>query len=306
MTIPERQKPAPQRHDHVEVSASAPVTPSPGLLNKNHQRFCQEYAVDLNGTQAYMRAYPGVTEESAARSALRLMESDQICREIQRVLDERALATGITADRALIRAWEMATADPRELVDVVVGACRYCHGLYHEHQYTEGEWSRELDAAISAGQPAPPEKGGTGYNPNRPPNPDCPECFGDGEPRTVLRSLEGVSRGVKALFRGVKYDKQGRMQVVMESSQPMLRAVMEHLGLLSGKLPGPQVANPLQQLLEEIRGRHGAATSLQVVAQDPEQRDRPQPTHNEPIDVESREVKPAAGVPIKTAWRKAT
>ena len=299
------------------LEESAPVTPSPHLLSPAYQRFCQEYLHDLNGAKAYMRAYPNANYETAKARAWELLQLPTIRNEVQRLLDERATVTGITADRALIRLWETATADARELVEVRVGSCRYCWGLYHQYQYTDSEWEKVLHDHVHAeaarrkaekGDFQPREcheKGGTGYTPNRPPNPDCPECHGDGRPRSIIKDLRQASPGALSLYGGVKYDKHGNMQVLVRDQLPALKLVAEHLGLFNGLRP-PDASDPLTTLLEEIRGAHGAGSALQIVHEDPERR-QVQDVEAKPAkpQVSERTPEPGSGSkpPSKKQWR---
>jgi hypothetical protein len=144
-----------------------------------------------------------------------------------------------------------------------------------------------------------PEKGGVGYTPNRPPNPECPECHGDGLPRSIVKDQQNLSPGALALFGGVKYDKNGNMMVIVRDPMPALKLLGEHMGLWSDKLPGPMTYDPLQKLLDEIRGRHGAGSVLPVIAHDPEVQRRAA------ADVQDAQPKPAASKPAKNWWRKA-
>lgn len=311
---------APGAHSHPlhpqELEETAPLTPSPHLLSPEHQRFAQEYIVDLNGTKAYQRAYPGVSIDSAHSNAHRLMANEGIRHEIQRLLDERATVTGVTADRVLLKLWDMATADPRELCEVRIGCCRHCWGMYHQYQYTEAELERaEHDhiQAESKRRKAEKEdfvakpfhaKGGGGFDRNRQPNADCPECGGDGEARHIIKDTRNLSAGAARLFGGIKIDKQGNVTVVLRDPTVALLKVGEHLGLWSGKLPGPQNADPMTALLEEIRGRTGTGGALPVVQDDPERRAIAAPADIE--DVEAKPKTPAATSAKKPgAWKAA-
>lgn len=258
---------------------TAPVTPGASPLSSTQQAFCREYLVDLNATQAYRRANPSQAPESANANAYRLMVNDGVRAEIQRLMDERAVITGFAADRVLCKWITQATADPRELAMVRVGSCRYCWGLGHQHQYTVSEWekvvsehehkqARARNQAQKAGLPFEGEdcpcKGGTGYMPNRPPNPECPECFGDGQPRVVLRDQSKLSPGALALFGGFKSGKNGLQIIFTESRQHALDQIALHLGMLKGDGRMP-IDDPLEKLLEEIQGAHGAGSTLPVV-----------------------------------------
>jgi hypothetical protein len=242
-----------------------------------------------------------------------LLATPNIRAEVQRLLDERATVTGITADRALIRLWETATADPRELVDIRVGSCRHCWGLYHQYQYTETEWEKALSDHVHAEakrrkaekddyvpRECPP-KGGTGYSPNRTPNPECPECHGDGTPRSIIRDLRKASPGALALYGGAKYDKDGRLVVIVRDQLPALKLVAEHLGLLNGEPRTPTEADPLTALLAEIRGAHGAGSALPIVHEDPERRAPRQDVQD--VEPKAKRPKPEPGSGPKKQWR---
>ena len=57
------------------------------MLSPRHQRFCQEYALGHNATQAYIRA--GYSKKGAAQSAERLLRKAEIRSEVDRCLKEQ-------------------------------------------------------------------------------------------------------------------------------------------------------------------------------------------------------------------------
>lgn len=64
-------------------------------LTPTEDRFVTEYLIDLNGTQAYMRASPGVKEPTARVQASRLLAKPNILGAVDKAKDartERALA----------------------------------------------------------------------------------------------------------------------------------------------------------------------------------------------------------------------
>jgi phage terminase small subunit len=75
----------------------------PGMALTNKQAaFVREYLVDLNGTQAAIRA--GYSPKSADRIAFELLkETPEVAAEVQLQMDKRAQATGITAQSVLDR-----------------------------------------------------------------------------------------------------------------------------------------------------------------------------------------------------------
>ncbi len=55
-------------------------------LSPNQQRFCEEYVVDLNGTQAAIRA--GYSANSAEMQASRLLTNDKVKSEVKRLQEK--------------------------------------------------------------------------------------------------------------------------------------------------------------------------------------------------------------------------
>ncbi|MGZ8998344.1 MAG: terminase small subunit [Allosphingosinicella sp.] len=68
-------------------------------LTSKQQLFVQEYLVDLNATQAAIRA--GYSASSAYNQGYRLMTNDEIKKNIQEAMDERSERTRIASDRVL-------------------------------------------------------------------------------------------------------------------------------------------------------------------------------------------------------------
>lgn len=70
-------------------------------LNDKHKRFCEEYLVDLNATQAYLRAGYRVSERVAAVNALRLLAKPEVQVYLARRRQELQKKTEITQERVL-------------------------------------------------------------------------------------------------------------------------------------------------------------------------------------------------------------
>ena len=84
------------------------------LTPKIH-RFCEEYLVDLNATQAAIRA--GYSRHSAYSQAHDLLKKPEVQSEIERLRDERSERTKINADWVLTRLAAIAEADLNDLYD---------------------------------------------------------------------------------------------------------------------------------------------------------------------------------------------
>ena len=85
-----------------------------GLTDKQ-QRFVEEYMIDLNATQAAIRA--GYSPETAAEQGSRLLKNVKVSAAIARAKAERSKRTGITADRVLMELAKVAFVNAKDIID---------------------------------------------------------------------------------------------------------------------------------------------------------------------------------------------
>lgn len=69
----------------------------PQLDNDAHERFCEEYLIDLNGTRAWQRTSGNENTNSCAVEASRLLRNANIRIRIRELMDERSKDTLIDA-----------------------------------------------------------------------------------------------------------------------------------------------------------------------------------------------------------------
>lgn len=132
----------------------------------------------------------------------------------------------------------MAFADVNELMEYRIGCCRHCWGTDFKYQYTtqrrlryaQNEYERTPEALVHAF-----DHGGVGFDPNRPPNHECPECAGNGIGEVHLKDTRYLSPGARALFAGVKITKDG-IEVKTNSKEKALENLGRTLALFSDKL----------------------------------------------------------------------
>lgn len=86
-------------------------------LTPKQQIFVDEYLVDLNATQAYLRAGYKVSESVARSNGGRLLTNADIQRAIQSRREALSARTEITQDRVLKEYARLAFLDPRKLFD---------------------------------------------------------------------------------------------------------------------------------------------------------------------------------------------
>lgn len=225
-------------------------------LNNNQLRFIAEYVAVLprNASAAYRRVY-GCAETTAKTASSRFMDDPRIQAEIARREKMLCADLELTAADVLREIFLVASADPRELTEYHVGACRHCHGDGHKFQRTPAEYERDLEAYIvarKADKERAPDplglefdvKGGIGFNPYRTPAPDCPECFGKGEGYERFKDTRTLSPAAARLYEGTKRTRDG-LEIKIRSREKSLDLAAQHLGIarraveLTGKNGGP-------------------------------------------------------------------
>jgi phage terminase small subunit len=108
-------------------------------LTQKEERFCQEYLIDLNQTQAAIRA--GYSEKSARNLACRLMMKDNIQTRILSLKKEREERTEITADRVLQQFCDIADYRIEDIMDFDGEECIF---------KPTSEWTKAARVAVSA------------------------------------------------------------------------------------------------------------------------------------------------------------
>lgn len=84
-------------------------------LTPKQEQFCREYLIDLNGTQAAIRA--GYSKHGAGQTAGILLKNTEIQARLRQAIDNRAERTEITADRVLREYGRLAFLDIRKAFD---------------------------------------------------------------------------------------------------------------------------------------------------------------------------------------------
>lgn len=116
---------------------------APVRLRRQHQRFVDEYLVDLDAKSAAIRA--GYGERNAHANSYRLLRRPDIAAAVEQALAARKEKTRITGDRVLEEYGRMAFANMRDYVD---------WGPEGITLRAKGELSEVKTAAIAEIQPA--------------------------------------------------------------------------------------------------------------------------------------------------------
>lgn len=94
-------------------------------ITKKNEVFCEEYLIDLNATQAAIRA--GYSPNAAGSIGSELLKKPEIRARIDQAMAERSKRTGINADRVLRELGRIAFLNPKDVIDLntaeVLGDC---------------------------------------------------------------------------------------------------------------------------------------------------------------------------------------
>lgn len=224
------------------------------VLTGKQLRFVEEYIIDLNATQAAIRA--GYSAKTAGQIGDENLRKPQIASAIEESRKKLAERTEITQEAVLRRWWEIATANPNELIEYRRGCCRHCYGEGHAYQWRdEDEHQQAVETAKQEDSEPPSDEGGYGYNRAAKPSADCPKCYGEGYGRVHAHDTRELSPAAAALYAGVKQTKEG-LEIKMHDQLKALENVARHLGMFNDKLTlKGDAENPLAILLGQLAGK---------------------------------------------------
>lgn len=110
------------------------MAPMPRLTSKQ-KKFVEEYLVDLNGTQAAIRA--GYSSDSAKEIASENLTKPNIRSQIDKAMAERSKRTGVNQDRIIYELAKIAFLNPTDVINM-------------DEATIKGDANREDTAAIAS------------------------------------------------------------------------------------------------------------------------------------------------------------
>lgn len=91
-------------------------------MTKKQKRFVEEYLIDLNATQAAIRA--GYSPDTAGSIGNENLKKPEICACVEKAMAERSKRTGVCADRVVQELAKIAFLNLRDLIDPKTAAVR--------------------------------------------------------------------------------------------------------------------------------------------------------------------------------------
>ena len=212
-------------------------------LTEKQKRFVDEYLIDLNATRAYKESYPSCkNEDVAAVNASRLLRNAKVEEYIEQRMKDREKRTEITQDMVLQRWWDIANADPNEIVHLRRVCCRHCFGIDHQYQWRDKEEHQQaVYIAQSTAQEQnkrpeiPSDAGGYGYDRLLKPHPKCPYCRGEGNAEVHIEDTRHLDPKSRILYAGIKQTQTG-VEIKFRDQDKALENVARHLGMFKDKV----------------------------------------------------------------------
>lgn len=216
---------------------------SSSTLSHNALRFIAEYLAVMprNASAAYRRVHTGASREVSAVESHRLMHDERVKAEIDKREEQLRDDLALTAKEVTRELCLLALADPRELSEHHIGACRYCHGIDHKYQRTPAEYQTDLDAYADRTRGKDPlclefdVAGGVGFNPYANPATGCPECFGHGVGYERYADTRNLSPSAARLYIGTKKTRDG-IEIKTRCQHKALEMAGQALGLFKSRV----------------------------------------------------------------------
>lgn len=248
-----KEKPSPKPS---ERKPGDPVPKSRGLdeiapelaktLSPQQRILVEEYAKEPNGKRAAIKA--GFSPKSAQTTSSRALTNAKVREAIKLLQADRLDRMSAEADDIVSRLYAIATADAGEISQHRRTCCRHCWGQDFGYQRTPAEYRAHVkqhakDSAVAEarGLPVPEfdEEGGFGYNGTFDPNPECPECFGEGIGSVYIADTRHLSPGARLLFAGVEITQNG-LKALTRSQDKAHDALLRIMGLYQPGDAGPE------------------------------------------------------------------
>jgi phage terminase small subunit len=240
------------------------------MLTEKQEAYARHYARFGNSAAAYMSAYAAKDSlpSTIASEGSRLRAHPAVAARIAELREAATATADVTLDLKQIFAklCLQVVTDPRELMTLRTGNCRYCNGEAFAYRWRDGpeyqkalvEWQRLAEKGVVEDMPGC--EGGFGWRPFHPPNPECPECGGGGTVHGSHKATDEYSPGAAALYEGFKQTAHG-IELKTADRQKSMEMLVRMLGGFDDKLElKGQLAATIKAAVAVASDQHTAAS----------------------------------------------
>jgi phage terminase small subunit len=216
-------------------------------LTAKQEMFVKELIKGRSQREAYKLAYncENMTDAVIDVKASELMKHGKVSVRYEelrtRLLKESEDECIASAKDVLKRWYDIAFANPNELIHHRRICCRHCFGVDHKYQWKDNEeYEQSVECAIKnteeGKQPIiPSNEGGYGFDNTIRPHPKCPKCKGEGYGQIHASDTRDLSPQGLALYAGVKQTRDG-FEIKMKDQDKALENIAKHLGMFIDKV----------------------------------------------------------------------
>lgn len=203
--------------------------------------FCQHVISGKTEIDSYVLAYqPKITDR---KKLSRLASSVRLSKPVdKRIVELRApvIKEAQIEITDVLKKWvAIAMADPNDIVQHRRICCRFCYGIGHKYQWTDGELAMAIAHVMTENAKLPDKKqlslpdvtGGTGFDPNKLPLKNCPTCFGNGMAEIFFNDTRTLTDNAKCLYAGVKNG-----EVILHDQAQALENIAKYLGMFKVRI----------------------------------------------------------------------
>jgi len=213
-------------------------------ISLNQENFCRALLTGISPFDAYRKTFDcvGIDDAKVKSRATSLYKRKVVQDRISELRNLAARAAILDGAKVVDEWMHIATADPSELIRYERNCCRYCHGKRHAYQWRDDvEYAEKLAQTLdynarteqtSKHLPLPENVGGYGYAFNALPNPNCPRCLGEGEPRVFIADTRTLSPSARRLYAGIKQTKDG-LEIKMRDPDAALLNLAKYFKVLA-------------------------------------------------------------------------
>lgn len=210
-------------------------------LNIKEEVFVSKLAASGDMLAAYRTAYAckGLGDSSVMQRAESVLRRPRVAMAYE--AQKRTLGKGeplVFDIKGVMQEWyDIATADPNEIVSLAIDCCRHCWGFDFQYQWTEQEYNEKVNEHLSLGLKGDPPQahGGFGFDFTQEPNDECPYCRGRGVVTIVNHDTRKLSRKARKLYAGIGQSKFGPV-VLMRDQDAALANIAKALGMFVEKV----------------------------------------------------------------------
>lgn len=257
-------------HQPVEIASPD----SAGVSAARIEAFACTYVETKNYASAYRAAFDcdGYAMQTVWNHASRYARRPDVVASIRAKLEAAAKATIVTVAELLQHQYEIATADPREIVWTSEHNCRHCWGADGHYQWRDPEehalaCAKALqDAATGGAEYVQPGASGLyGFTAHRAPNPQCETCKGVGQPAVHIADMRSLTGPAAKLIKGVKQDRFGAITVELHDQQKALDACNRIVGAYKDALTVKTTPDKAVPIPAELPASQVAEAYLEMV-----------------------------------------